>query len=247
MSELEKVTIAYTYYNKMTMFESVRDYYTAMELPHVKFMICDDGSQEKPLTDNDVPDDWGWLQVTEDIGWNNEGARNLIMKEAETDWVVLLDLDHLLFPYVAQQIHNIAHLDKDKAPFHERQFNIQSKMMQPAMNLDLSGGLTPYPPHKIVSANSFAIHKEHFWKLGGYDEAFSGMYGYDMTLVRQLGNKNPDRFTCGMLGFTLGGGGSTWTREQKDKSMVETRKIRTQRRGLNMPGERIRFPWKRIR
>ena len=34
--------------------------------------------------------------------------------------------------------------------------------------------------------NSYIIHKDLYWKAGGYDESFSGHYGTDSTFRRQL-------------------------------------------------------------
>lgn len=93
------LTIGYTYYNQIEAFKYLTEYYKNVSY---NFIICDDGSQIHPLTENDMPDNWSLLRIEEDIGFNNEGARNLIAENVNTDWMILIDLDYLL-----QDIHKI--------------------------------------------------------------------------------------------------------------------------------------------
>ena len=81
------ITIGITYYDNFRLFEYNRDWYDKINSPNVKFIWVDDGSPERPLTKEDMPDGWDLYTITEDVGWNNEGAKNLIMHVAETPWV----------------------------------------------------------------------------------------------------------------------------------------------------------------
>ena len=106
------ITIGLTYYDNRLMLDRVMEYYTSMQNEHVKFMIADDASPNSPLKADDMPEDWALLRILDDVGWNNEGAKNLIMKQAETEWVILCDLDHVLMPHVYRGAHLI---EKTKA------------------------------------------------------------------------------------------------------------------------------------
>ena len=170
------ITLGYTYYDNYKMFEYVRDYYAKLNNPNVQMLFVDDGSPNRPLTTDDMPDGWQLFQITEDVGWNNEGAKNLIMKVAPTEWVALLDLDHVLFPDVFEGLHGLEKLEYNQAPFFRRLINCES-----------SGKVTPITSQKhLMAANSYAITKTYFWELGGYDESLQGLYGYDGSMVKKL-------------------------------------------------------------
>ena len=52
------ITLCYTYYDNWKAFERMRNYYTKLENPNVKFLIIDDGSPNRPLKKRDVPKGW---------------------------------------------------------------------------------------------------------------------------------------------------------------------------------------------
>ena len=208
------ITLCYTYYDNYPAFERMVNYYKKLKNPNVRFLIIDDGSPNRPLTKKDTPKGWDMYRITEDVGWNNEGAKNLAMHVAETEWVVLLDLDHILFADVFMGLHRITELPEDKAPFFRRPLRFLENG-QPEPNTD---------PLRQFAANSYAITKTHFWKLGGYDESLQGFYGYDSSMVRQLRPNNAGSFHCGLDGFDYHGGSSSWTRDEKDASKHELKK-----------------------
>ena len=147
---------------------------------------------------------------------------------------MLLDIDHVLFPHVVRNIDQLNKLDKRQAPFFRRIMNVES-----------GGKCTPnLDPLKQMAANSYAIHKEHFWELGGYDETYQGLYGYDGSLVKKLGKRNADRLDVGLHGFTYGGGGSSWTRDEKDRSQAIYR-ANGVKMGQNRDERRLKFTWKK--
>ena len=227
------ITIGLTYYDNYSMFAKVRDYYSAIPTDRVAYIVVDDGSPNRPLEAEDMPPGWELLRITADVGWNNEGARNLIMKEAPTERVMLMDLDHVLMPQVVMQLHSICQAQYDYVPFAERQINIEPD------------GKVKSFIHKSTSPNSFSITKKYFWELNGYDESLQGLYGYDSTLVKRLSpNGRADtRSLCGLQCFHLGGGASSWTRQEKDESH---QKCRQAKQSLVSDPERIKFPWTRI-
>lgn len=232
---MAKVTLCYTYYDNYPAFKRMVDYYRKLNNPEVEFLIIDDGSPNRPLKKKDTPQGWKMYQITEDVGWNNEGAKNLAMKVAETEWVVLLDLDHILFADVFMGLQNLTKLPSDKAPFFRRSLRFL-KDGSPEPNTD---------PLRQFAANSYAITRTHFWNLGGYDESLQGYYGYDASMVKRLRPNNAGSFHAGLDGFDYHGGSSSWTREEKDKSKHELK-------GKGIPQyqqttDRIRFPWKRIK
>ena len=75
------LTVSYTYYNNKKLLKEVAEYYDKIKAyEHFKFMVMDDGSQDKPISDMDIPAWWNVYRIDKDHGWNNEGARNCLIR-----------------------------------------------------------------------------------------------------------------------------------------------------------------------
>jgi hypothetical protein len=90
-------------------------------------------------------------RVDTDIPWNQPGAKNLGFQESK-GWIVCADIDHLV---TKENVEAILKLKKKK------------------------GTVYYLGREDTDSLNLFLIHKDDFEKIGGYDEDFSGNYGYD--------------------------------------------------------------------
>ena len=104
---MNNITIGITYYDNYEALKKMIHYYKSWD--NYKFIIVDDGSPKRPLEKNDIPNDWSLYRVTKDIGWNNEGCRNLIVHECETEWVCLIDMDHMVNNYHQKYYHHSLH------------------------------------------------------------------------------------------------------------------------------------------
>lgn len=91
------ITLGYTYYNCPANLEYLVDWYTRHPID-IEFVIVDDGSTRYSIKKSDVPENWRVFRVNDDIGFNNEGARNLAVCAADTKWMILLDCDRVLDP-----------------------------------------------------------------------------------------------------------------------------------------------------
>jgi hypothetical protein len=90
-------------------------------------------------------------RVETDIKWNQPGAKNLGFQESE-GWIVCADIDHLV---TRDNVEQILRTKKEK------------------------GTIYYLGREDTNSLNVFLIHKDDFKRIGGYDEDFSGNYGYD--------------------------------------------------------------------
>lgn len=139
----------------------------------IDVVVVDDGSPE-PAFDVPRPDGLPDLQmwrIQVDIPWNQHGARNLGAKMAEGPWLFLTDIDHILPVESLRALIGI----KNKAlayTFHR----LDIHTMKPHRRAD--GSLKPHP-------NTYAMTKELFWKIGGYDEDFKG-YGTDSLFRHRM-------------------------------------------------------------
>lgn len=109
-----------------------------------------------------------------DVRWNWLFCRNLGAREATTDWLLLTDVDHVM-PAATLRRLTAGGLDDGKVYRFSR------------MTVEAAGGeappvLTPYKPH----ADSFFMTKALYWRLGGYDERFSGFYGSSSDIRHRM-------------------------------------------------------------
>jgi glycosyltransferase involved in cell wall biosynthesis len=97
-------------------------------------------------------------RIEVDVRWNWPAARNVGMKHAMDGWCLLTDMDHMVEPHIAEHL-----VFGEFNPGVIYRFSRRSH----------DGSILH--PH----CNSMFMTKKMFWKVGGYDEAFSGFYGSD--------------------------------------------------------------------
>lgn len=134
------ITVLYTYFGQRERIPGILE-------QGLKTVIVDDCSKEPlgPLDGVKV------VRVTDDIKWNQPGARNLGFHISD-GWVLCADIDHL----------------------------VTKENMEQLENTELKRGCVYYLGREDTnSVNIYVIHKDDFEKIGGYDEDFCGNYGYD--------------------------------------------------------------------
>lgn len=162
-------TLIFPYYENPTMLD--RQFAHLAALPedvrkHLHLIVVDDGSQKHPLREftASVMQQLGLLRaqlfrITVDVRWNWIAARNLAVSKANTDWVLMTDIDHLVPEVTMRRIQEKKVSDRTVYRFSRK---------------DLPD-LTEYKPHP----NSWLMTRAMFDRIGGYDERFSGFYGTD--------------------------------------------------------------------
>lgn len=138
----------------------------------LEVILVDDGSPE-PAADVPRPQDLPALRiyrVTEDRPWHQHAARNLGAHVAENGWLLLTDMDHVLTDDAARLIlkkMDAGHLDHRMIYMLDR---VEADTGEPTRNE--YGHRKPHP-------NSFVLTRKLYWKIGGYDEDYCGIYGTD--------------------------------------------------------------------
>ncbi len=138
--------------------------------------VCDDGSQTYPATKffkkyPPLPQ-MRLFRVTEDIGFNSHGARNLLMKTTLTDWNVMSDIDRR-YPLD----HMVEMTDCDLILKEGNYYSFRE--------------ITKASPDGF-SVNEYIVHKNDFWKTGGYDEEFVNIHfgdRYFLDCLRQVAHR----------------------------------------------------------
>lgn len=143
-------------------------------------VIVDDGSPDPAI---DVPRPEGLprlsiYRVTEDRPWHQHGARNLGAHVADGPWLLLTDMDHMLTAENAEALYKrLPRLDPSTAYMLHR--------IEADTGLPTLGKLNEKKPHP----NSFVLTKDVYWKIGGYDEDYCGIYGTDGLFRTRLAER----------------------------------------------------------
>jgi hypothetical protein len=147
------------------------------DLKHqIEVVLVDDGSPQ-PAADVPRPEGlptFSLFRVLEDRPWHQHGARNLAAWAARGPWLFLTDMDHVLPAQSLQELLAVIAISSPDAVYTF--FRRDAPDLVPTLNV--RGELKPH-------VNTFAMTKETFWRIGGYDEDAVG-YGTDSYFRKRL-------------------------------------------------------------
>lgn len=127
-------------------------------------VVVDDGSPRSPACMppyelRSVAPSTQIYRMGVDIRWNQDACRNVGVAHAETNWVLLTDIDHMVSEDVCRYLLT-------------RRWDESSAYKFKRVSLP---DLAPYKPHP----NSWFMARKLYNRVGGYDERFAGYYGTD--------------------------------------------------------------------
>lgn len=152
----------------------------------IDFVLVDDCSSKKELavwTDFNrikVPY-FAIFRIMEDLKWNTPGALNLGVLKSTTDWVLFMDSDCLM---LAEDVVKL--LDYEPDPNLAYYFPRNRVCNDEKIRTAKADRCLPC---------AILIHKDHFIRVGGFDEDFTGLraggYGhFDNDLSDRIGRHN---------------------------------------------------------
>lgn len=164
------LSVVVTYYDQPAMLAEQariwRDYPAGVDV-----IVVDDGSAVPAQADG-----CRIYRVAQDMPWHQDGARNLGAHVALCEWVLFLDIDHVLPAAGLQVLLGMLPILPERSAF------------RPGRRL-VDGA---YPLAR--AANIWLVRKDDFWRVGGYDERLCGSYGTDLEfrprLRRHLSERN---------------------------------------------------------
>ena len=240
---ISRLNLVYPYYMNGEMFvEQQKRWLTfpADILEKLRFIIVDDGSPKNPAA-NFMLDDHGRLhielyRIEVDIPWNADGARNLGALFCINEWMFLSDIDHFL---PLDSIKKIFSLEAVSFEY----FFLKRLVAQSAWN-DMST-LQPSRPHK----STFLIHWALYWKAGGFNEDYSGLYSMGWTFrnkVKKIGRKRMlDAYVVEFSREVMRDATTTTlpkpSKEKRANIKQTLKKDRKFRKSI--PVHPVRFPW----
>jgi len=207
----------------------------------IDVVLVDDGSPSEYAITVRRPDNLPPLRIYRvivDKPWHQHGARNLGAREAEGPWLFLTDMDHVLS---AESLERLLERRNENVVYMFAR--VDAPDMTPTRRHD--GTMKPHP-------NTFAMTKEIYWKIGGYDERFCGIYGTDslfrsraaaLAKFRHLDDVPIIRYSREIIADA-----STRTLARKEGRSDAKRRLlaKIAAEGSVDKTETLKFPWERV-
>lgn len=156
------LSVVITYYSQPAMLAEQARTWRGYP-PGIEVVVVDDGSAIPAAAEG-----CAIYRVAKDIPWHQDGARNLGAHVAAGEWLLFLDIDHVLPAVEAIALLGLLSTLPQGCAF------------RPARRLvDDAYALRP-------GANIWLMRREDFWRVGGYDERLCGSYGTDQEFIPRL-------------------------------------------------------------
>lgn len=249
---MDKFTLIIPYYRQPTMLAYQLQ---ALECypPGFQFIVVDDGSPEQAIDviqQENVSDELlkrlRLYRITKDVPWNRGMARNLGAKEATTDWIIHVDIDHVLIGGNADKLLYTSELEAGnwyRFPRHRHGTADDTRKKDKIPNDKVYGEIHPH-------IDSYVIERSLYWGVGGYDEDYSGCLGGGTVFLRQLSALVKPKLLPADVYLTV------VTRSIVQDSSISTldrshtefrrRQMDKTRRGDVTPKNPLRQPWERV-
>lgn len=239
---MSSVSIVMAYYENPKMLRlQLHEWrkYRETDKMSLSAMIVDDGSPRNPAEPivrehGDCGFPVYLFRIKENKPWNQDGARNLAMKHC-SGWTLMTDMDHML---TREQVGGLRHVVAHEAKVGEYYM---------PRRVDFDGS----PMHR--HANSYVFNAEDFWKMGGYDEDFSGCYGSDGNFRKcmraGLIEKATDKFELRRWPSSAISDANTkdWGRKESPYHRSQFPALEAKSRGPAYKAERhLRFEWTQV-
>lgn len=239
---MNTATLVMAYYDNARMLQehvSHWNKYSADVRSRLEIIVVDDGSREIAAADLIRDEEIirrmriRVYRVTPDIPWNQDGARNLGMNHCDTDWALMTDMDHVLYPDQAEAMLAFS--------------PVIGTYYLPRRCVTDGTEIHPHP-------NTFLFNKCDFWEMGGYDEDFSGHYGSDGNFrkcAQGAGIRESETTAFSLTVYRreeiLDANTRRYGRKESDYYAAKDPVLNAKRRGPPYRAERpIRFEWVRM-
>jgi hypothetical protein len=148
----------------------------------VKVILVDDGSPEDAEQYIDhPPSQLSLYRITKDIPWNRNGARNLGAHVATTEWIMHVDIDHVMSANV------MAELMLWLPAAHDDWYRFRRLRVGMADETRNKDSLPRDAEHGEIKPHidSYLMKRKAYLDLGGYDERYAGCLGGGGVFLRR--------------------------------------------------------------
>lgn len=213
----------------------------------IRVVLVDDGSPEpalpivkehlSPRSQAEV----SVYRITEDVPWNREGARNLGASVALTQWIVQVDIDHVLPAISAALLLRNAPDPSCWYRFHRwRVGAADATRRKDAIPDQVRFG--EVHPH----IDSYLVLRSVYWAIGGYDENFAGCLGGGSDFLQRLEAAQPVQLLPPAIALHVHTrdsipDASDWSLSRD--TAEGKRRLRAKRSGVAPHAQPLRFSW----
>lgn len=226
---MRDITLIMAYYENRGMLQRHLHHwrqYQKKVRKHLSVIIVDDGSPKAPAAlHSESPVPISIYRMGVDIRWNQDACRNLGAFEANTEWLIFTDMDHMV-PADTMMAAMTTKLDPSTAYRFTR-------VSAPDM--------TPYKPHPNSWMMTKVLHP-------GYDERLAGWYGTDGDFLDRVGAVAPIvQFEYPLIRVPREVVADSSTTTLTRKSPEDFKQIcELRRKYKNTPPLTLSFPWEKV-
>ena len=165
------ISVVFAYYENPSMLElqwkEIAAYPPSLK-KKLQVLVIDDGSPTRPAADVARPRNLpkhSIFRIDRDVRWNQDAARNIGAHEAQSPWLLLTDIDHVV---PQETLDRLMAMERDTSVFYT--FS--------RIKFATGESREPHP-------NSYFLTKELYWAIGGHDEDYAGIYGKDFLFRKR--------------------------------------------------------------
>lgn len=216
----------------------------------IKIICIDDGSPEPLLPilrdfKSILGDRLELYRIDIDTPWNRSGARNLATHVATTDWIVHVDIDHILPADAAEALLKFP-VNKNRwyrFPRWRRGMADATRLKDKIPNDCQYGQIHPH-------VDSYLMRRDFYWdKVGGYNEDFSGCLGGGNLFLARASALQPCEILPAPIRLEVYTrseikDASDWSLSRDKAEYIRRRRI-VESHGNPKPKNPLRFTWNR--
>jgi len=249
---MNDLTLIVCYYRNMQMLQRQVEEWNKYP-PGIKVICVDDGSPEpaRPIIEDSLfcrrMSHVQLYRIGIDRPWNREGARNLGAHVATTDWIIQVDIDHVMSGQTAELLLRPNFFTPNPNKWYRfprwRVGAADETRLKDAIPKDADYG--QIHPH----VDSYLVRRDVYWKVGGYNEDFAGAIGGGNEFLHRLELAQPvdilpppirlEVYTRAVIKDA-----SDWSLSRDKTEYTKRRKI-IEAKGNPKPKNPLRFEWKR--
>lgn len=172
------ITVIIPYYESPKMIEKQLEVVSSYPKEY-EIVVIDDCSKKYPLKKYSGIKSY---RIDTDIAWNREGVRNLGAKVASNNTIIQIDTDHILPVKCAEELLNTK-LDLKywyRFPRFRRGKADSTRKKDALPDNQEYGSIKPH-------IDSYLCSKSLYWKVGGYNEDYSGCLGGGGPFLKRMG------------------------------------------------------------